>query len=722
MQSERFYDFGEFRLDCQQRVLWRNGREVLLSPRLFEMLLVLVAQHGQIVTHDYLLQTVWQGTAVEPASIKVSISALRRALGESASTPSYIETVPRRGYRFIAPVVIVPAGNDAEPADAPSPVSETVPNIAPRFAQTASFSANARPATPSFWRRRLKWVAALVLLLSASFGLYRLRETSRAASLVFPAMRIAKLTNTGNATHATLAPDGKRVAYTLTEVTGQSLWLRQTANTEAVRLLPPLKAAFWGLSFTPDGNALYYVVEETEHDVGLLYRLPLSGGVPQKLLTHVNSEVSFSPDGRQMAFIRLSTVEGQSLLMVARSDGSDARVLAARQLPQAFWHPAWSPDGTRIACQALNVDTSGKYSTVITFLAGGGTEQQLGTQRWHKVLGLNWLPTGDGLALAAAGSATETRQLWWLSFPRGEVRRITNDLTAYHEPSSALGGRTLVAVQREMLDTLWVTPVEDVGARRVVFRAGRIMGLDWTLDGQLIYGSNASGQPELWQMDSDGGRQRQLTVAANVGLRTALSADGQTVFFSANHAGREQLWRFDRADNRLRPLTEADDYYPQPTPDGQWVIYASYGARGWQLMKAPAAGGGPIALSAEEANEPAVAPDGRWLAYRLRDPQTKQWNIGVRPLIGDAPVRVFKPAPGVMGWMRWTPDSQALTYFTNDGGQAQFWRQPLTGAPPVQVFTLQGESVYAFAWSRDGQRLAFVTHIDKHDVVLLEQR
>jgi Tol biopolymer transport system component len=203
---------------------------------------------------------------------------------------------------------------------------------------------------------------------------------------------------------------------------------------------------------------------------------------------------------------------------------------------------------------------------------------------------------------------------------------------------------------------------------------------------------------------------------------TAVAADGQTVFFSANHAGREQLWRFDRADNRLRPLTEADDYFPQPTPDGQWVIYASYGARGWQLMKVPAAGGSPIALSAEEAVAPAVAPDGRWLAYEFRDPQTKQWNIGVRPLISDAPVRVFKPAPGVTSWLRWTPDSQTLTYFTNRGGQAQFWRQPLTGGPPLQVFSLQGEAVFAFAWSRDGQRLAFVTHIDKHDVVLLEQR
>jgi Tol biopolymer transport system component len=335
---------------------------------------------------------------------------------------------------------------------------------------------------------------------------------------------------------------------------------------------------------------------------------------------------------------------------------------------------------------------------------------------------LNWLATGDGLTLAAAASATEARQLWRLSFPQGEARRITNDLATYHEPSAATDGRTLVAVQREMLDTLWITLIEDVSARRVAVRAGRILGLAWAPDDQLIYGSNASGRPELWQMDSAGGHQRQLTVGSQVNSVTALSADGGTVFFNANHAGREQLWCFDRTDNRLRPLTETDDFFPHPTPDGQWVIYASYGARGWQLMKVPTAGGGPIALSAEEASEPAVAPDGRWLAYRVRDPQTKQWQIGVRPLVGDAPVRVIQPMPGVTSWLRWTADSQALTYFANQGGQAQFWRQPLTGAPPVQVFSLQGEAVFAFAWSRDGRRLAFVTHIDKHDVVLLEQR
>jgi Tol biopolymer transport system component len=138
------------------------------------------------------------------------------------------------------------------------------------------------------------------------------------------------------------------------------------------------------------------------------------------------------------------------------------------------------------------------------------------------------------------------------------------------------------------------------------------------------------------------------------------------------------------------------------------------------LMKVPAAGGSPIALSAEEATDPDVSPDGRWLVYRFRDAQTKQWNIGVRDLTTSAaPVRVFKPVAEALSLLRWAPDGQTFNYFTNANGQAQFWRQSLLGERPQRLFALPGEAVYAFAWSRDGRRLAFVTHLDRHDVVLL---
>lgn len=742
MEYERFFDFGEFRLDCQQRTLWRAGSEVPLSPRLFETLLVLINQRGQIISHEELLQTVWHGTLVEPANLKVSISALRRALGESASTPKYIETIPRRGYRFVAPVTPILA-NGNQPLVSPeplvaTPLNETIPTpefttLAPPPAVAASISEshpageqaqasppNERPASPL--RRRVLWGALLILLLNAGVGFYLWRNTSRAASLAFPAPSITKLTNTGNATHVALAPNGQQVAYTLGEEAGTSLWLRPIGSAEAVRLLPPSKGSFWGLSFAPNSAALYYVVEEAQADVGVLYQLPLPGGVPRRLLDHVNSEPSFSPDGRQMAFIRLSTAEGQSLLMLANSDGSGPRVLAARQLPQAFWCPAWSPDGTRIAAQALNLDASGKYSTLVSIPVTGGPEQAIGTQRWQHVQGLQWLPTSKHLALAATEVGTDGQQLWRISYPHGEAQRLTNDPALYNEPSLGADGRLLAAVQRETLDTIWVAPVEDLAARRVAIRSGRINGVAWTPAGQLVYDSNASGRQELWQLNLVNGQQQQLTNAANVRAMSAVGADGQTFFFTAQYTGRTQVWKLAQNDRQPMPLTQADDHFPQPTPDKEWVIYASYGARGWQLMKVPAAGGAPLALSAEEASDPDVSPDGRWLLYRFRNTQTKQWDIGVRDLTAPAaPLRTFKPVAGSHSLLRWTPDGQAFTYFANANGQAQFWRQPLKGGSHQMLFALPGEAVYAFAWSRDGKRLAYVTHLNRHDVVLLSQ-
>ena len=114
--SARFFEFGDYRLDARKRLLLKNGEQVQISPRIFDLLLVLVQNEGEILTHDDLLDKVWDGMFVEQSNLKKSVSALRHILGEHPDERLYVQTVPRRGYCFVAPVNAVfetgPNGRD----------------------------------------------------------------------------------------------------------------------------------------------------------------------------------------------------------------------------------------------------------------------------------------------------------------------------------------------------------------------------------------------------------------------------------------------------------------------------------------------------------------------------------------------------------------------------------------------------------------------------------
>ena len=203
--------------------------------------------------------------------------------------------------------------------------------------------------------KRHKFGAALALVLIAvvlaagAFGIYKLASRENTVAH-FSEVKLAPLTNSGNAIDATISPDGKYIVYILSDRSAQSLWIRQVSAANDKLIVPPARVGYFGLTFSPDGTEIYYVIK-ANLDAGTLYRIPTLGGAPVKLLEKIDGPISFSPDGKQFAFVRAHyPLTGSSALVIANTDGSGERDLAVKKFPEGFapvffTGPSWSPDG-----------------------------------------------------------------------------------------------------------------------------------------------------------------------------------------------------------------------------------------------------------------------------------------------------------------------------------------------------------------------------------------
>jgi Tol biopolymer transport system component len=366
------------------------------------------------------------------------------------------------------------------------------------------------------------------------------------------------------------------------------------------------------------------------------------GGASQRLLTDVGSPVSFSPDGKRFAFVREYPQQGESAIVIANADGTGQRKLAAYKYPEGFTEgPSWSPDGQFIASAVVLRDADGVYDNVIGVRVEDGTQVTLAAQRWRWIKQVAWLPDGSGLLMTARdreavpGSPT---QVWHVSYPGGAARRVTNDLGGYETLSLTAASDALVTVQVKTQSQIMVAPDADAGRARQITpdqSAGDLSWLSWTGDGRIVYVSRASGNPDLWVVDSDGGNQRQLTFDPATDMSPAVAADDRYIFFFSYRSGDQHLWRADIDGGNPVQLTNAPpagNGNVDCSPDGQWVVYQS-GAFGKQVLsRVSVAGGEPVRLTDAASLFPAVAPDGQRIACLYHDERADaKWRQAVIP-------------------------------------------------------------------------------------------
>jgi Tol biopolymer transport system component/DNA-binding winged helix-turn-helix (wHTH) protein len=780
-QIKHLYEFDRFTLDASERLLLREGKPVHLTPKEFETLLALVRGAGRVLSKEDLLKEIWPDTFVGEATLAQNVFTLRKALGEPEGGGAFVETVPRRGYRFAVSVterhegkeeahafaaariedesravVNTSAGSALEIGSQHFPSLEEESNVPPdsraheerngHVPTTASSSIDTRHASAHAQAHGGHPVRAAVLIAFTVFvafaalvyAIYRTSvqpdvERARPQAPAFPTMKLTRLPVTGAVTEAVISPDGNYLAYVANEPgrQRQGVWVRQVeAASNTQQIIAPAEGTFYGaLVFSPDSQHLYYGVAQEGSHPPALFRVPVLGGPAVKVLSDgFDGPVTFSPDGRQLAFVRGQF--GQDItLVVADADGANEHAIVTRKAPDFFGLPAWSPDGKSLACvygSTESFDGSSPALGVTAFQISDGAERRVTEPRWTDVRQLSWLPNGSGLVLSAAEAELSPAQIWTLSLPSGEVRRVTNDLNTYLGASVTADGSALVTVQTDRVPNVWVAPGGDVArARQITTGSGKFdgyYGLSWAPDGRVVYASMAGGGWDIWTMNADGTGQRQLTAGARSNYGPSVSPDGRHVVFVSNRAGGAfNIWRMDAdGSNPLRLTSGRGENFPHVTPDGRSVVYATTGGgQDAAVWKVSIDGGEPVRLTSRPASWPFVSPDGKSFVCTYGEAPFSANRLAVIPIEGGEPVKIYEVAPTFRANTVWLPDNRGIAYLDARTGTANVWMQPLAGGKPAQLTNFTTDNVASFDWSRDN-RLVATRSVETTSVVLIK--
>ena len=556
------------------------------------------------------------------------------------------------------------------------------------------------------------------IIVAGSFGLYKLiMLASRTES--FQNMRLAKVTSTGDISSLAVAvsPDGKYVVYATSEAGEESLWVRQVVTSSTVQIVQPAEVQFTGLTFSPDGSYIYYTVEERKQSG--LFKVPVLGGPPRKLIDDAGGPVTFSPDGSRLAFRRKTS--GQQLL-IANADGSSVQVVATRPDQELWLSPAWSPDKQVIVAGVLSL--SDNKARLVKVSVADGKEQSLATEPWLNITSLAWLSDGTGLVLTGRDLETKLTQLWLVEYPDGKRTRISNDLSSYFGVSLTADSKTLVSIQGARVTNLWVAPGGDANlAKKITFETGKdegLSGLDYTPDGKLVYTTRSTGSTDLWIADGDGNNSKQLT---NTGKNfyPNVTADGRYIVFISDRSGRNDIWRMDIDGRNPRQLTNTDGVGGRfsLSPTDSSVFYPLLANKISTVWKVSIEGGPSEQVTRVNSSRPLVTEDGQNLICEYGEAGPNS-TPRIALISMDGKVSQLYDLPNVLkaGVLQWNHEGRALIYRESRNRVDNLWSQKLDGGAPLQLTDFKTDQIFWFRFNRTGKDLALARGRDGSDVVM----
>jgi len=573
-------------------------------------------------------------------------------------------------------------------------------------------------AQPGAKKTGMAIAVAIVLLAAIGFGVYK--WLARRPELNLQGMKIEKLTQSGKAADVAISPNGQYVIYVLRDGEKQSLMVRQVATGSDVPILAPDVVNFDGLSFSPDGNYIYFVRTSKEtFNYSVLFQMPVLGGTPRQIVRDIDAAVSFSPDGKEIAFIRGVPEKSEADLVLAAADGTGEKVFPNLQTivgRPSLLAPAWSPDGKTIVTTIHSAE-KGRRWELRAWPASGGVPRTL--YKSDSALGRPlWLPDGSGLLVGIADAQQSNRsQLWLISYPSGEAKRFTNDLTNYNPCCLDLthDGKTLAAIAETQISDLWVYPAGDASRGRQL-TSGEPTGFNssWLPNNAIVYSNGIGG---LFRIPSEGGSPVALNSASVRSSNPSACGDGRTILYQVQSQGQLNIWRMEADGSSPQQLThEQDAGAPSCSPDGKWFTYRT--ASGIYRM-AIEGGASTRVVDVFSASSAPSSPDGRWIAYSQFSPSPNAPNIRtVIPASGGAAVYTSPVIAGA-GVSHWAPDSRALDYAQTRGGVTNIWRQPLAGGSPKQITNFTSGLMFSFSWSLDGKQLAMARGSRSSDIILI---
>ncbi|HEU5239309.1 MAG TPA: winged helix-turn-helix domain-containing protein [Pyrinomonadaceae bacterium] len=734
--NQRSYEFGDFRLDSVQRVLRRRGELVPLTPKVFDLLLLLIENHGQVVEKDLLMRELWPDTFVEEGNLTQNISILRKILSDDGH--QYIQTMPRRGYRFVGQVRAMPYETLAIEEHSLTRVTVEETQIEDAFVRKSILVADSPAAISQVVSQHLSWrkvavVSVVALAVVAALGIaWTILGPRRVAGRNPPPFNVNNvtlrtITSSGNVVYGVMSDDGQFVVYsTVDEDNRYALWLQRTGSREVLQLIPPSARPVGPAAISHDGNWIYYGESSPDEPLkGItIYRMPLLGGTSRKVLEAVHVFAALSPDDQHILLHRFKQSGGVDVISVNALDGSDETLIASSNIASDYLGTRWSPDGSKLVFFSSEQRQDGTYWSLSEMPARGGAHKTILPPAQRKIWFIAWADQGRGIVMTATDPVTKIAQLYYVSYPDGETRRITNDLIGY--TSISVGGETIMAGKVERQSRVWVTNWPNPGPARQAIERDMADGFAWMPDGRIVYDTNDDGKSHLWTTDLAGTQRQQLSPDNVDERQPEVSPDGKLITFISKRSGGVALWVMDAEGRNPRRLT-ADGlpvWRPRFAPDGQSIFFLMERNDRAFLARISLAGGEPVVISDDVYEDSFfdVSPDGQRIAYSTKDNNRRMTRVAVRTMTGVSPARYYDIEPSY--FLRWTPDGQNLAYaqYPQDKkwGQA-LWLQPISGGSPQQVLNVTPDLLYWAAWSPDGKQLALSHGRFVRDIVLVSR-
>jgi eukaryotic-like serine/threonine-protein kinase len=602
-----------------------------------------------------------------------------------------------------------------QPISSPS-TSVAIPSASPS-GQPSSSSAVAAAVRQHKLGTGVAALIAAVLVAAAAYGVYALLNRMR--PIPFENISITKVTETGKAALVAISPDGKYILNVVRDAGQESLWLRNLPTNSDTQVIPPAQVDYAHLDFSPDGNYIYFARSEPGSiELKYLYRAPVLGGTPQRLVTDIDSNITFSPDGQQIAYFRDNNPEaGKERLLLLPVGGGEEKTLYSGPINGGLRDPAWSPDGKTIVCMVLQPGDA--FSGLVTLDVASGKQKLFFTSGATIVQHPVWMPDQSGLLVQ---SSLARNQIIFVSYPEGKSHDVTRDTNNYSEPSVAADGRTLVSVLSQFQYNLFVMPAASLNNSqpRQVTSGAPVRTFSWTPDSQLVTDSN-SGLSLINPQSSN--KTSLFEQAEGVSGNPSACANGRYMVFSgAISKGNNALsiWRADASGANLKQLSNGKvDQNPVCSPDGSWVLYQD-AVNGDHLMRVSIDGGKPEQVSDELTADFALSPDSKTIALATFGHLGE--HVEMLKLLSVDSKQILKTLEFEQprsGSIRFSPDGKAVVYAFRHGGTDDLWLQPLDGSTGKQITDFKSEQISDFHWSPDGSQLGVIRgHIDS-DVVLI---
>jgi Tol biopolymer transport system component len=706
------------------------------------------------------MNELWADTFVEERNLAQNIFTLRKLLNKNKDGRNYIETVPKQGYRFVVEVrpidafeeeVIEVSLSQKTTVIAEGNISnEEVAEMIRTTADSVAFDQSRVPAqvkeiAPPKKSGIFAQFTTLSILATSIISFITIgaaiwawknsdasstKESNSLANVEILNTNLKQLTNSGNAWSPSVSPDNKQIAYIFHENNKDSIRLKNLATGSVTESVPPTEAEIGQPIFSADGNYLFYNSRDGGNE-STIYKTPIYGGSPQKIITNARSDIGISRDGKWLAFVRYDGLSDEYRLMICRTDGTDERILIVHKSANYFldWEatPSWSFDGKKIALVSLNPltnDSQKREYYVAEVDVETGEERKILVPEVRRIYYVAWLADGEHLFITAQGGESDTYQIWKIHRTNGEIKKVTNDLINYSRLCVSADGKVLLTNRRSeatnlaIVDVTSGSVVEELTSETSLLNGSN--GLEWTPDGkQIVYAkTNAVSNGNIWKYDLETKQAKQLTFDERKrNWWAVITPDGESIYYTSNRSGDFHIWKMNIDGSNNQQVTDGKaEMFSEISPDGKWLIYLANN----MLWRKPIQGGEPIKIM-EKAGPSHVSPDSKQIVFHYFDSNENEknaWKTGLKSFDNISKLEIIDIAPE-RSIYRWKPDGTGFYYANAARSQNNIWFYSIADKTSKQITNFENEidKIGNMSVSPDGKQIAISEGSVKSEII-----